>query len=350
MEIIGEKPEQFESRKADHIRLALREETQALGGSGLDRIELIHDALPEIDFEDVKLEATCFGKPSATPLFISSMTAGHQGSINLNLTMAKVAQARQWAMGVGSQRRQLTDRSVDTEWKVIRRECPDVRLFGNIGISQAIQTTTDDLRRLVDTLEAEALIIHLNPLQECLQPEGTPRFKGGLAAITRVARELKSPVIIKETGCGISRETFERLRGSGVAVVDVSGYGGTHWGRIEGGRAKPSDIRKGAAETFKEWGISTVESLLEGLSVEADYEIWASGGVRSGLDAAKLLAMGAKQVGLAKPVIEAALQGEDVLNQAMERIEFELKCAMFCSGVESIERLQTQGKRWRAVK
>ncbi len=348
MAIVGEKPiespEQFESRKADHIRLALSEVTQATGGSGLDSIRLVHDAMPDLNFEDVSLEVFLFSKKTSSPLFVSSMTAGHAGSLDLNMVMARICEKRGWPMGVGSQRRQLTDRSVDVEWAKIRKTCPRVRFFGNIGLAQVIQSSVADVRRLADTLEAEAMIVHLNPLQECFQPEGTPSFKGGLEALSKLVRELGMPVIVKETGCGISEATLKRLNGIGVFAVDVSGYGGTHWGRVEGGRSKPGAMRARAAATFADWGIGTVDSLKAGASLKTDYQMWASGGVRSGLDAAKLIALGAQHVGFAKPVIEAALEGETALDERLELFEFELKTALFCTGSRTIEDLRNQDR------
>lgn len=338
--------QQFERRKVDHIRLALDEKNQAHGGSGLDRIRLRHEAFPEINFNDVVLATEVFGAKLKSPIFISSMTAGHAGSQNLNLIMAKVAETRGWAMGVGSQRRQLTDSSADLEWKAIRKECPRVVFFGNIGLSQLISTPTSDVQRLADTLEASAMIVHTNPLQECLQPEGTPQFAGGLKAVEKLCRELSVPVILKETGCGFSRETLSRLRSLGVAAVDVSGFGGTHWGRVEGGRSQAGEKLNLAAETFKDWGVSTLESLLYALEFQKDYQVWASGGVRSGLDAAIVLAIGAKMVGVAKPIMQAALQGENALMKQMELLEFELKTALFCTGSKNLHELREK-KVWR---
>ena len=221
-----------------------------------------------------------------------------------------------------------------------------MQLLGILGLSQLIQTKTSDVERLVEGLEASAMIIHLNALQECLQPEGTPAFRGGLKAIERLSRTLSVPVIIKETGCGFSRHTLKILRGSGVAAVDISGFGGTHWGRIEGDRNHKKDLRFQAAQSLAGWGISTAESMREALAIKPDYEIWGSGGVRSGLDAAKLLAMGAKIVGFAMPVLEAALKGEDQLLARMASFEYELKTVMFCTGSKSVKELHSK-KVWK---
>lgn len=343
---VTETPDLFESRKADHIRLALSAETQAVGASGLDRIRLRHEALPDLNFDEISLRTTLLGRESATPMFVSSMTAGHAGSVNLNLTMARVSEKRNWMMGVGSQRRELGDSAASAEWKNIRKACPRVRLLGNIGIAQVIRSKAGDIQRLIDSLEAEALFVHLNPLQECLQPEGTPQFRGGLEALAALVRALNVPVIVKETGCGFSTKTLMRLRGIGLHAVDVSGLGGTHWGRIEGGRSQ--GVRHEAAETFRDWGVGTVESLANALSVRGDYEVWASGGVRSGLDAAKLIAMGAWAVGLAQPIIRAAVEGEDALDTLMERLEFELRTALFCTGHAGVEGLR-ETRAWDRI-
>lgn len=336
----------FERRKQDHIRLALDPVVQAAGGSGLERIELRHEALPDLNFQDVSIQTRLLGRAVAVPFFVSSMTAGHAQGEGLNLVLARACQARRWPMGVGSQRKQLTSDVAAAEWKQIRKMAPDVPMMGNIGISQVITSDVARIQRLADSVEAFAMIVHTNPLQEVLQPEGTPQFKGSLQALEKLARALSIPVVLKETGCGFSRETLQRIASTGVRAVDVSGYGGTHWGRIEGQRSGRGDLRFQAAQTFREWGISTVDSLLNATRLDPPYEVWASGGVRSGLDAAKLLAMGAASVGFAKPVLEAALQGVQALETEMERLEFELKTALFCTGAADLVTFRA-GSLWR---
>ena len=337
---------QFESRKVDHIRLSLNEKNQATGCSGLENIQLIHEALPDLDFARVNLAVISLGKKIPKPFLVSSMTAGHTDSIDLNQRLARACAEKGWRMGVGSQRRELNDLEAAKEWKAIRASAPKVSLLGNLGISQLIRTKSDQVERLVASLEAEGMIIHLNALQECLQPEGTPQFRGGLKAIERIVKQLSVPVIIKETGCGFSKATLKRLRGTGVAAVDVSGLGGTHWGRIEGGRNQKDDIRFDVAQTMAGWGISTVDSVIEAKKLKPKFEIWASGGVRSGLDAAKLLAMGANVVGFAQPILEAALKGEAELLRKMSTFEYELRTALFCTGAVNIEELQLK-KVWQ---
>lgn len=342
----GETPVQFESRKTDHIRLSLDQKNQAVGHSGFEKIQLIHEALPDLDFDQVSLQTKSLGRKIPTPFLVSSMTAGHTKSVNLNERLASACAEKGWRMGVGSQRRELGDSAAAQEWKTIRKAAPKVSLLGNLGLAQLIQSSLADVERLVDALQAEAMIIHLNALQECMQPEGTPQFRGGLKAIEKLCKKLKVPVVVKETGCGFSRATLKRLRGIGVAAVDVAGLGGTHWGRIEGDRTAEVNVRHQAAITMADWGISTVDSLVNAVAVKPDYEIWASGGVRSGLDAAKALAMGADVVGVAMPILEAALKGEDELRQKMNELEYELKTVLFCTGAMNISEMQKK-KVWQ---
>lgn len=339
----SETSDQFERRKGDHIRLSLDERVQAQGLSGFEEVSLVHEALPELNFDEVELFCSSLGEKIPTPFLVSSMTAGHAGSIDLNVRLAEACERRGWRMGVGSQRRELSDLNAAREWKGVRKKAPKVQLLGNLGLSQAIQTPTSQVQKLADDLQASAMIIHLNALQECLQPEGTPQFKGGLKALKKLSRALSIPVIVKETGCGFSKETLKALKDVGVAAVDVSGLGGTHWGRIEG--LRNPDLQS-VAETFANWGISTVESVATAVAEKPKYEIWASGGVRTGLDAAKLLAMGARVVGIAKPILEAALKSEEALDQCMQTIEHELKIALFCTGCRNVSELKKK-KVWK---
>lgn len=333
---------QFESRKKEHLRIALSPESQTPHLAGFDRLRLRHEALPDLNFADIDTSSELLGHPLTTPFFISSMTAGHTDALSLNQMMAKVSQARGWAMGVGSQRRELFDSEAKREWRGVREAAPKAVLIGNLGIAQVIHTPVDKIRELVDNLEAQAFFIHLNPLQECMQPEGNLNFAGSAKALANLVKQLGLPVVVKETGCGLSEATIRRLFEMGVAAVDVAGTGGTHWGRVEGLRSGPTEMRALAAQNFSDWGYSTIESLITALKVNST-KVWASGGVRSGLDAAKLLAVGAQHVGFAKPILEAALQGEAALNQTMERFEFELKVALFCTGSKNLRELKAPG-------
>ena len=343
----------FEERKRDHLRHALDPANQATGLSGLDSIHLHHDALPELDFDEVDLSSSCLGNPLRAPFFVAGMTAGHSDASDLNRKLALACRDRGWAMGVGSQRRELSGEVVD-DWKKLRKEVPELVLFANLGLSQVRSASLDQIRRVVEGLDAQALCIHLNALQECMQPEGTPQFRGGFARIVELSRALSVPVVLKETGCGFSARTLGRIADFPIGAVDISGLGGTHWGRIEGARAdaastvdqgqKVDAMRARAARVFGNWGESTADSVMSAARIlPGRMEIWATGGVRSGLDAAKLIALGAHLVGYAKAALEAVIQGESVLQDWMRSQEFELKTALFCSGHGSPAQLRERG-------
>lgn len=345
--------EQFEERKRDHIRHSLNPAHQASGLSGLERVHLIHEALPEIDFSDIRIDAECLGQRIKTPFYVAGMTAGHSDAPQLNRTLALACAERGWAMGVGSQRRELEMGEGGTldSWRKLRDEVPSLMVFANLGLSQVIGAPVSAIRRVVDSVQATALAIHVNALQEAMQPEGTPNFRGGIEALRRVCEELDLPVILKETGCGFSAGTLSRLSSIRLAAIDVSGLGGTHWGRIEGARASAQGQRgviyAAAAETFASWGESTVDSVLAAKQALPRTEIWASGGVRSGLDAAKLIALGAHRVGYAKPALEAALKGAEELRCWMELQEYEFKVALFCTGSSTPSELRQRGSIWK---
>lgn len=336
---------QFEQRKRDHIELALMQANQAHELNTLDAVIFMHEALPDIDFDDLSIAGKRFGSPVAKPFIVGSMTAGHSDALNINRHLIAACAKSGWAMGVGSQRRELTDTNAGMEWQALRADYPQVSLFSNLGIAQLITTPLPKIQRLTDTLSADALIIHCNPLQECIQPEGTPLFKGSWQALAAVVKTLPLPVIIKETGCGFSQSTLARLNDLGVAAVDVSGLGGTHWGRIEGQRAVDEPLRHKASLTFRNWGIDTVQSVLNACSLKPSFEVWGSGGVRDGLDAAKLFALGATTVSFAKPMLEAALLGTEHVLAAMASIEYELKVALFCTGSHVLSDLKEKACR-----
>ncbi len=335
----------FERRKQDHIRLAMDPRTQAAGAAGFAFLKLTHEALPDLDFSEISLQTKILNSTCSSPLYISSMTAGHANGEMINSRLAKLSHDRQILMGVGSQRKELTDSTASQEWKKIRATAPKALLLGNLGIAQVIQTEADQILRLTESLQALGLFVHLNPLQECLQPEGTPQFKGGLKALENLVKRLPVPVIVKEVGCGISAATAKRLEEAGVSVLDVSGMGGTHWGRLEGLRSEEKSLSYQAAETFKDWGIPTLESLIAVKESAVKAQVWASGGVRTGLDAAKLVALGAQAVGVAKPFLEGALQSDSALENVLNQLEHELKIALFCTGSRTPAELQ-QKRVW----
>lgn len=344
-----ENADQFEQRKKDHLRIALDNQVQARGLSGLEKIDLLHNALPEVNYSDIQISSDLFGTKLSSPVFISSMTAGHHDGIQINRFLARISHERQIMMGVGSQRRELNDIGAASEWKVIRRETPRAILVGNIGLPQVIQNPTESIQRLVDSVEAKALFVHLNVLQECLQPEGTRDFRGGLLALEKLIKNISVPVVVKETGCGLSPKNLRQMIELGVAAIDCAGLGGTHWGRVEGLRSSSDSVLFQVAETFANWGVSTADSVIAAnrlkSKIKFNTEIWASGGVRTGLDVAKLIAMGCKLVGMAKPFLAAAVESIDrnsdvPMNHLIEKIETELKVALMCTGMSSVTQLR----------
>ncbi|CEK11669.1 type 2 isopentenyl-diphosphate Delta-isomerase [Legionella hackeliae] len=336
---------QFEKRKQDHIALALMDANQASELNVLDSISLTHEALPDLDFDEISISSQRFEQNIDTPFLVSSMTAGHRDAININRNLIAACSQSKWAMGVGSQRRELTDEDAASEWKELRKNFPNVTLFSNLGIAQIINVPITTLQRLTDALQAQALIVHCNPLQEAIQPEGTPSFKGCWDALAKLVEKLPIPIIVKETGCGFSQPTLQRLNDIGVAAVDVSGVGGTHWGRIEGHRAVEGSVQQRAAVSFRNWGIDTVQSVENAVALSPRFEVWGSGGVRHGLDAAKLFALGASTVGFAKPMLDAALQNAERVYALMNTIEYELKVAMFCTGSRVLTELKEKACR-----
>ena len=331
---------QFEQRKQDHIALAMLTCNQASESSILDQLSFWHEALPNLDFAEIDIASTRFGERVPNPFLISSMTAGHQNAITINTHLLAAAHDCQWAMGVGSQRRELDDPNEIEIWRRLRIRYPNVTLFSNLGIAQLITSKPDDLQRITDAIAARALIIHCNPLQEALQPEGTPAFKGCMQALEQAVKNVPLPIIVKETGCGFAPATLKRLHEIGVHAVDVSGLGGTHWGRIEGHRASAHSHARRAAQVFANWGMDTVRSIQFARELSPSYEIWGSGGVRHGLDAAKLLALGATTIGFAKNMLAAALQSSDAVAHEMTAIVYELKLALFCTGSKFLNELQ----------
>jgi isopentenyl-diphosphate delta-isomerase len=349
--MMSEQLDVFEKRKAEHITQALSFSNQATGKSGFDRIELVHDSLPELDFDGIDLSTAGIKQTLETPYFIAAMSAGIAQAHELNLIFAERCAQRGWMLGVGSQRRQLQVQG-DDPWIVIKNRFPQLQLIANLGIAQVIETPTVQIKKLVEETGAVALAVHLNPLQEALQLEGTPRFSGALARLAELTENLGLPIVIKETGSGISQTTFEKLsKFSNLFAVDVSGLGGTHWGRIEGaraGQAQSSAWQVEAAKIFGNWGVSTVDSLLLARQyLNLKQELWASGGIRSGLDAAKAIALGATRVGFAQPALIAALESSEALDRWMQLQEQTLKVALFCVGIKSVIALKGNAKAWK---
>jgi isopentenyl-diphosphate delta-isomerase len=327
-------------RKAEHLRLAADLEQQP-DGAGWADVHLVHDALPAVDSADIDLSTELLGHRLRLPLVIAGMTGGHADARLVNERLAAVAAARGLAIGVGSQRAALRDPSVRETYTVVREFAPDALVFANIGISQLVdqdgETALDGpaLRSLVTMIGADALIIHLNYLEESVQPEGQTRAAGVLDALARAVAEAGVPVVAKETGSGISRAVAERVRAIGVAAVDVGGHGGTSFAAIEAARAHEAgdQTRARLGDTFAGWGLPTPVCVAGCAGI---LPVIATGGVRTGLDAAAALALGATAVGVARPLLQAALAGPANAGDWVGTFERELRTAVFLTGGRTV--------------
>lgn len=327
-------------RKADHLRINLEEDVAAKGvTTGLERYRFIPRALPEINLDEVDLGQDLFGYRLGAPLFISCMTGGVPQAELINRRLAEVAQELNLAIGLGSGRVLLESPDALPSF-TIRPLAPRVPIFANLGAVQLnLGVGIDACRRLVDLLQADALVLHLNALQEALQPEGDTCFAGLLERIADLCRNLGVPVIVKEVGWGIAPDVVMELLGAGVAAVDVAGAGGTSWSEVERNRAD-GPVRKRIAEQFAGWGLPTADAILGARRAAPAALLFASGGVRSGMDVATAIALGADMVGMAGPFLRAASRGTDaVLELAEETIEV-VRTVMFCIGVQTIRDLQ----------
>ncbi len=328
-------------RKDDHIRI-IEEEDVETSGTGFEDVELIHEALPEIHRDEIDTSIDLFGHDLAAPIVIESMTGGHPNTTKINRNLATAAGEMGVAMGVGSQRAgiELEDEALLESYTVVREAAPDAFLYGNVGAAQLLEYDVSDVEVAVDMIDADAMAIHLNFLQEAVQPEGDVDARGCLEEIAGVASELSVPVIVKETGNGVSRELAERLSAAGVDAIDTAGKGGTTWSGIESYRAAAvgATRQEKVGRLFRTWGVPTAVSTHEAASVH-DCVI-ASGGVRSGLDVAKAIALGARAGGLAKPFLSPAGQSADAVVELLEDLLLELKTAMFVTGSSSVPELQ----------
>lgn len=327
------------SRKADHIRINLEEDVRSGLTTGLEGYRFIHQALPEVNLQDVNLSQELFGRQLRAPILISSMTGGTPEAAEINRTLAAAAQETGVAMGLGSQRAAIEDPQIAYTFKV-RQVAPEVLLFANLG---AIQLNygygVDHCRQAVDMIAADALILHLNALQEAVQPEGDTHFAGLLCKIEAICRALPVPVIAKEVGWGFSDQAARQLAEAGVAAIDVAGAGGTSWTQVEMHRAK-SESQARLAAAFVDWGIPTADSILLVKETVPHLTIFASGGLRNGIDIAKCIALGARLGGMASPFLKAAARSLEETIQLINEVRREIQVCMFAAGAKNLETLR----------
>ncbi len=329
--------EETEKRKADHIRICLEQKAQAKKATaGFEDIQLIHRALPEIDREKISL-STCFlGKKLSAPLIVGAMTGGTEEATKINASIAQAVENLHLGMGVGSQRAAIEDKKLESTYAVARKKAPTAFLIANIGgVQLAHGYGLREVKRAVEMIDADALAIHLNAMQEAVQPEGQTNFGFVLAKITQIAGELDVPVIVKETGCGISSEDARALEVAGVKAIDVGGVGGTSFAAVEYYRSKNGKLMD---EAFWDWGIPTAISLIE-TTETVKIPVIASGGVRNGLDVAKSLALNASLASLSQPVLETAVKGAKETQELLTCLIDELRNVMFLVGAKNLESL-----------
>lgn len=325
-------------RKADHIKINLEKDVRSALTTGLEKYRFIHEALPELYLNRVDTTFGLFGKTLNAPILISSMTGGTGAATTINMRLAEAAQTVGVAMGVGSQRAALEHPEQAKSFQV-RKAAPDILLFANLG---AVQLNygygIDQCRKAVEMIEADALILHLNPLQEAVQDAGDTNFAGLAKKIEKICKKMEVPVIAKEVGWGISERTAKLLSDCGVSAIDVAGAGGTSWSQVEMYRA-PDEFTRKLAATFVGWGIPTTESILNVRKAAPGMIVFASGGIKDGLDIAKCIALGAALGGMAGQFLKAAAVSTDHVVEMMKLTKRQIEVAMFACGAKNLKAL-----------
>lgn len=327
---------EISQRKADHINLALQAEHQGALSAGFDRIQFEHNALPELLVSEVDCSAIFLNQYCSAPLIIGAMTGGCEHGESINRHLAEAAEQAQIPMAVGSQRAALQDGLAQD----VRRWAPKAILLGNLGGTQLQQHGVELAQRAVDSIEANAMIIHLNPLQELVQPDGDRDWRGVLAAIEECCATLSVPVIIKEVGSGIGPSSAQRLIDVGVSWIEIAGRGGTSWASIESARIQQTREQQIAAP-FINWGMDTAELIPQVRSQSSQLGLIASGGLRDGLDIARSLRLGANMSAMAQPFLQPALESTDAVIEKIEIFREQLRWAMFLTGSANLKRLQS---------
>jgi len=329
----------IDQRKSDHIKINLEQDVRSALTTGLENYRFAHQAMPELDLNRIDTTLSLFGKKLHSPLLISSMTGGTSAAETINMRLAEAAQECRIAMGVGSQRAAIEHPEQASTFQV-RRAAPDILLFANLG---AVQLNygygIDQCRKAVDMIEADALILHLNPVQEAVQDAGDTNFAGLANKMEEICKKLEVPVIAKEVGWGISERTAKLLADCGVSAIDVAGAGGTSWSQVEMHRA-PDDFTRQLAATFVGWGIPTAESILNVKNAAPDMTIFASGGIKDGLDIAKCIALGATLGGMAGQFLKAAAISTDNIIEMINLTKRHIEVTMFATGTMNLKKLR----------
>lgn len=335
--------EETQRRKADHIRICIDEKSQAKKATpGFEDIHFIHKAIPEINKQDINLSTNFFGHKFSAPLIVGAITGGTPQAEKINSTIAEAIEDLRLGMGVGSQRAAIEDKTLAKTFAVARKKAPHAFLIANIGGVQLVHGySVKEVKKAIEMIEADAIAIHLNALQEAIQPEGQTNFKGVLSKITELSREIDKPVFVKETGTGIAAEEAKKLEAAGVKAIDIGGLGGTSFAAVEFHRAikEDSQLQRFLGEAFWDWGIPTATSIVE-IAQTVKIPIIASGGIRNGTDIAKSLALGAEFASLAQPVLQTAVKGVKETKNLLTLLIEELRNIMFLVGAQNIEQLE----------
>ncbi|HZA99555.1 MAG TPA: type 2 isopentenyl-diphosphate Delta-isomerase [Nitrososphaera sp.] len=334
--------ELIKQRKKEGIDIPLQKNVQAKTTSTyLEYVRLVHNALPEMDYDDIDTSMTFLRKRFSAPIIIDSMTGGTDEATVINGRLGELAEKYGFGMGLGSQRAGLKSEELAATYSIARKNAPNAFLIANIGGAQLSKGfTVDEAKRIVKMIGANALVVHLNPLQELIQPEGEPRYKGVLAQISELAKTIDVPLIVKEVGAGISKEVAIKLEMANVSAINIAGAGGTSWAGVEKLRAESlkDDLKKHLGEMFWDWGIPTAASLME-VRRAVKLPLIASGGLRNGLEVAKCIALGASMAAMAYPFLQTAAQSRENLFAFADTILAELKSTMFLVGAKNIAAL-----------
>jgi isopentenyl-diphosphate delta-isomerase len=337
-----EKDKLTESRKLDHIRICLENEVESSILTGFEDITLVHNAVPELNLDDVDVGTTFLGHELQAPLMVTAMTGGHPEALQINKHIAQAVQTLGLAMGVGSQRAAVEDASLADSFTVTREVAPTAFLVGNIGAPQlSLGWGMEEVKTAIDMIKADALAIHFNAAQEAVQPEGEAIFAGVLQALKQLTTKISTPIIAKETGAGLSQTSAKSLMAAGVKALDVAGVGGTSWPKVEVERAKPEDAMKATlGRWFTDWGIPTAVATFEvAYFVKKRIPVIASGGIRTGVDIAKAIAIGADIAGIALPALSPATVDAKAVQLFLESLIQGLKAAMFLVGASNLTEL-----------
>lgn len=335
---------EINKRKTEHIRLCLTENVEGVNKTtGLEGISFIHNALPEIDFNAIDIHTNFLSKPLKAPFLVSSMTGGSDLAIKINRNLAIAAEERGWAIALGSTRAFL-ESDEHKESFTIREYAKTVPLIANLG---AVQLNygygVDECQRIVDKTEADSLVLHLNSLQEVVQDGGDLNFSNLLPKIENICKGMDVPIGVKEVGFGIDGVLAEKLYNAGISFIDVAGAGGTSWSQVEKLRSQ-DPLRKAAAEAFNDWGLPTKDCIVSVRGKLSDATVVASGGMKTGVDAAKAITIGADIIGFARQLLQSATESPEAVLSTMEQIEFELKMTMFGIGVKTLEELKNTNR------